>query len=41
MKKLVIIALALCMGFVTATAQITTGQSSAQVVRTGNRAVID
>ena len=38
MKKLVIAALALCMGFVTATAQITTGKSSAQVVRTGNRA---
>ena len=38
MKKLVIAVLALCMGFVTATAQITTGESSAQVVRTGNRA---
>ena len=38
MKKLVIAALALCVGFVTATAQITTGKSSAQVVRTGNRA---
>lgn len=38
MKKFVIVALALCMGFVTVNAQITTGQSSAQVVRTGNRA---
>jgi hypothetical protein len=38
MKKLVITALALCMGFMTATAQITTGESSSQVVRTGNRA---
>lgn len=38
MKKLVIVALALCMGLVTVNAQITTGQSSAQVVRTGNRA---
>lgn len=38
MKKLVLTALALCMGLVTATAQITTGESSAQVIRTGNRA---
>ena len=38
MKKLVITALALCMGLMTATAQITTGESSSQVVRTGNRA---
>lgn len=38
MKKLVISALALCMGLVTANAQITTGESSAQVIRTGNRA---
>lgn len=38
MKKLVFTALALCMGLVTATAQITTGESSAQVIRTGNRA---
>lgn len=38
MKKLVITALAFCMGLVAANAQITTGESSAQVVRTGNRA---
>lgn len=38
MKKVVLIALALCMGFVTVNAQITTGESSAQVIRTGNRA---
>ena len=38
MKKFVLTALALCMGFAAATAQITTGESSAQVVRTGNRA---
>ena len=31
-------ALALCMGLVAANAQITTGESSAQVIRTGNRA---
>ena len=38
MRKFVISALALCMGFATVNAQITTGESSAQVVRTGNRA---
>lgn len=38
MKKVVLIALALCMGFVTVNAQITTGENSAQVIRTGNRA---
>lgn len=37
MKKALLIALALCTGFV-ANAQITTGESSAQVIRTGNRA---
>ena len=38
MKKLVMSALALCMGLVAANAQITTGENSAQVIRTGNRA---
>ena len=38
MRKFVISALALCMGFATVNAQITTGESSAQVVSTGNRA---
>lgn len=38
MKKFVLTALVLCMGFVAVKAQITTGESSAQVIRTGNRA---
>lgn len=38
MKKYVLTTLMLCMGLVTVKAQITTGESSAQVIRTGNRA---